>query len=169
MLPIRTIAVAAAILCFAGCAVPIGAIIPQQAPVSSPSIAADDQAQQEETSPPEGQPSSAPATDANSDVSSISARGGTSKECTAATAVMLSGAQLALSAASGEVTQAMLDKIFSAPTVPDIPADARADFDRLKATSQALIGIDFTTGTDQLNAFEDAYSVWVDATTKICS
>ena len=171
MHPIRLIAAAAAILCFTGCALPFGILAPQQAPAASASVEVDDEADQAEESsaPADDGESAPPSTSGHIDVSSISARGGTSKECVAAAKVVTGMAEIGIQGAAGDVTQAMIDKDLPQDVVKDIPSDAAPALATLKAAAQALIGLDFTTSTEQMNAFEDAYSDFVDVATKICS
>jgi hypothetical protein len=170
MRPIRLIAAAAAIFCFSGCALPFGILSPQRAPAASASIQVDDPADQaeEDTTQPSKDESSAP-TSGDFDVSSITARGGTSKECAAAMKVVTAMAEIGIEAAAGDVTQAMIDKDLPQDVTADIPVDAAPALAKLKATAEALIGLDFTTSTEQMNAFEDAYSDFIDVGTKICS
>lgn len=176
MLPVRLLAALAAIFCLSACAFPIGLPGVPQGHASSQSS---DEAQVEQdpsdeadpgTEDPGSVPSTAPTEEwSPSDTSGIQSRGADSKECKASTELARTASAIGMDAATGGVTQATYDKIFTPAIVNDIPADASAQFEALRNATKALIGDDPLADDTNVETWTYAVLDWQYVIIKVCS
>lgn len=99
----------------------------------------------------------------------VQSHGASSKECAAASKVLMNATKVGALASQGKMTQAEFEAAYAGTVSEGLPTDALGLFADLKTASSLVIDKDVAAAGEYFGQFSSALAAFVSATETICS